>query len=142
MDDALTMGLGDPQGHLLGKPRCPQRGPGRAIELLVQAALGNILELEERQTIGLADVADLDNTPMREPGDRLGFGHEPGYVLGAGMSAGEDHLEGAFAVQANVACLVNHAHAAAAQLARDFVSGHCGCALLLMSIGPVRRDGC
>ena len=93
MDDTLAMGLGDPQGHLLGKPRRPCRGPGRAVELLVQAAAGEVLQLEERQAIGVADVADLDDRRMLEPGDRLGLGHEPGHVFGAGVSAGQDHLE-------------------------------------------------
>ena len=47
MDDTLTMCLGDSQGHLLGKARRPRRGPGRAIELLVQAAAGDVLQLEK-----------------------------------------------------------------------------------------------
>ena len=68
MDDTLAMGLGDPQGHLLGKPSRPRRGPGRAVELLVQAAAGDVLQLEERQAIGVADVADLDDRRMLRAG--------------------------------------------------------------------------
>jgi hypothetical protein len=47
MDDAEPMGLGDPQGHLLGKSSRPDRWPGSAVELLVQAAAREVLQLEE-----------------------------------------------------------------------------------------------
>ena len=48
MDDPLAMGLGDAQRQLLGRLRSPCRGPGRAVEVLVQAAPGTVLQLEER----------------------------------------------------------------------------------------------
>ena len=48
MDDPLAMGLGNPQGQLLGEPCRPHCRPGCAVELLIQAATGEILELEER----------------------------------------------------------------------------------------------
>ena len=40
----------------------------------------------------------------------------------AGMGPGQDHLQGAGAVQADLPGLVDHAHAAAAQLAQDLVA--------------------
>src|SRR5438105_4885025 len=49
---------------------------------------------------------------------------EPGPLLGAGVLGGEDHLEGDDAFEAQVPGLVDNAHAAAAQLARNLVTGH------------------
>ena len=40
------------------------------------------------------------------------------------MRAGQDHLEGARTVELNLAGLVNHAHAAASQLAFNVVAGY------------------
>ena len=43
--------------------------------------------------------------------------------VGAGVAAGQDHLEGDDAVEPELAGLVDDAHAAAAQLAQDLVAG-------------------
>ena len=58
-----------------------------------------------------------------ELGDGLGLGEEAGCRLGAGMAAAQDHLQSARTVQADLPGLVDHAHAAAAQLAQDLVAG-------------------
>ena len=63
---------------------------------------------------------------MLKPGDRLGLGDKAGHFFGTGMSAGQDHLEGAGPVQPDMAQPVDHAHAAAAELARDLVSRNRG----------------
>jgi hypothetical protein len=60
---------------------------------------------------------------MRELGDRLGLAKEPGAGLGRSMGAGQDHLERAGAIQPDLPSLVNHAHAAAAQLAEELIAG-------------------
>ena len=74
----------------------------------------------------LADVVDLDDVGVLEPGDGLGLGEEAGGGLGAGVRAGQDHLQGDGAVEPDLAGLVDDAHAAAAQLAQDLVAGERG----------------
>ena len=96
----------------------PLRQPGRAVEPLVQAAAGQVLQLEERQAAGLADGVDLDDVRVLELGDRLGLAEEAGDGLGRGVRAGQDHLERARAIEPDLPGLVDDAHAAAAQLAR------------------------
>ena len=62
-----------------------------------------ILQREERQAVGLADVVDLHDVGVLQAGDGLGLGQEAGDGLGAGMSTGQDHLQDARAVQAGPA---------------------------------------
>ena len=71
----------------------------------------------------LADVVDLDDVGVLEPGDGLGLGQEADGGLGAGVRAGQDHLQGDGAVEPDLAGLVDDPHAAAAQLALDLVAG-------------------
>src|SRR5580704_1179196 len=63
---------------------------------------------------------------MLQMGDGLGFDAETGQRLRAGEAAGEDHFEGAKAIEARLPRLVDHPHAAPAQLAEDLVAGHLG----------------
>ena len=56
-------------------------------------------------------------------GDRLGLGAEAGQLLRAGIRAGQDHLQGDDAVQAELPRLVDDAHAAVAQHFQDLVAG-------------------
>ena len=57
----------------------------------------------------------------RPPRPRCGSGPAR---CGAGVSAGQDHLQGDQALQLDVPGLVDHAHAAAAQLPQDLVTRH------------------
>ena len=123
MDDAQPVRLGNAPGYLLDQPRGTLRRPGNAIELSVQAAAGDILELQERQAIGLADVVDLHDVRVLEPGDRLGLRQEPGTNLGVGMGTGEDHLQGARAIEPDLAGPVDDPHAAPAQQPLDLETG-------------------
>ena len=104
----------------------PPRRPGRAVEPPVQAAAGDVLQLEERQAVGLADVVDLHDVGVLKPGDRLRLGQEASGRLDAGMGAAQDHLQDAGAVQKDLPGAVDDAHAAAAQLAQDLVAGDGG----------------
>ena len=56
------------------------------------------------------------------------YGLEPEtrHVLGAGVAAGQDHLQRHGALQGQVSCLVDHTHAAPAQHALDRVTRHGG----------------
>jgi hypothetical protein len=60
-----------------------------------------------------------------QPGDGLRFRAKASQVGGAGIFAGENHLEGDQAIELDVPRLVNHSHAAAAQLGEDFVLWNC-----------------
>ena len=62
--------------------------------------------------------------------------------LGAGVRAGQDHLQGARArLSRTCAGLVDDAHAAAAQLAEDLVAGDCGAGALGVRVSRSRRPG-
>ena len=123
MHDPQAMGFGHGPRQDLDEPRGPLRHPGRAVESLVQATSGQVLQLEERQALDFADGIDLDDVPMLQLGDRLGLAQESGDGLGPGMSAGQDHLDGAGAIEADLPGLIDDAHAAAAQLTEDLIAG-------------------
>ena len=99
VDDPQPVRLGDAAGQRLDQRRRPPRRPGGAVEPPVQAAALDILQLEEGQAVGLADVVDLDDVGVLEPGDGLGLGEEADGGDGVGVGAGQDHLQGAGAVQ-------------------------------------------
>ena len=82
-----------------------------------------ILQLEEGQAVGLADVVDLHDVGVLQAGDGLRLGQEADGGLVVGMGTGQDHLQGAGAVQEDLSGAVDDAHAAAAQLAQDLVAG-------------------
>ena len=48
----------------------------------------------------LADLVDLHDVRVLQPGDRLGLGAEARELRRPGVGAGEDHLEGDEAVRA------------------------------------------
>ena len=111
-------------GQRLDQPSPPAaaaRGCRRAARSRLPPA--DVLQLEEGQAVGLADVVDLDDVGVLELGDGLGLGQEAGGGDGVGVGAGQDHLQGAGAVQADLPGLVDDPHAAAAQLALDLVAG-------------------
>ena len=116
----------DAAGDLFGKPRGLLGVPGYPIEPLIETAAGDILQLEERQPVGLADMVYLDDIRMLELSDCLGFRHEADGGLRRGMRTGEDHLESAGAIEPDPPRLVHDAHAAAAEHAEDLVSGNGG----------------
>ena len=67
----------------------------------------------------LADLVDLHDVGVLQPGDGLGLGAEAGQLLPSpACAAGQDHLEGDEAVEPDLPGLVDDAHAAAAQLAQ------------------------
>ena len=95
MDDAQPVRLADAARQRLDQlGRQPGR-PGGAVEPAVEAAALDVLELEERQAVGLADMADLHDVGVLHPRDRLGLGQEADDRLGVGVGTGQDHLEDA-----------------------------------------------
>ncbi len=65
----------------------------------------------------LASLVDLDDLRVLQPSDRVGFGQETGPALRFGVRAGQDHLQRNHPVGMRLPGLINHAHAAPAQLA-------------------------
>ena len=55
---------------------------GRPLEAVGEAPPFEQLERDEGAAVGLADVVDLDDVGMVEPGDGLGLDQEPGAMLG------------------------------------------------------------
>ena len=78
---------------------------------------------EVGEAAGLADVVDLDDVGVLEAGDGLGLLVEPRQGDGAGVGAGQDHLERDQTIQVDLAGLVNDPHAAPAQLLEDLEAG-------------------
>ena len=70
------------------------RGPGGAVEPLGQAASLEVLQLQEGAAIVVADVVDLHDVGVAEPGDGLGLGQEACGSLRGGVGAGQDRLQG------------------------------------------------
>ena len=94
VNQAQPVGLGDRAGQWLDQGRGAPRRPGSAVDRLVEAAAGHVLELEKRQAVDLADGVDLDDVGVLEPGDGLSLAPEPEECVGIGVGAGQDHLQG------------------------------------------------
>ena len=89
-----------------------------------EAAAFDELQRQERPSVLLAHVVDLDDVGMLQPRDCLGLGVEAGDLGRAGVAAGQDHLERHLAIEADVPRPVDHAHPAATELLHDLVPGH------------------
>ena len=96
---------------------------GLAVDLLGEAAAGEILEGEIGKAVVLADVVDLDYVRMFNRRDGFGLAFEPGDILGPGVRAGADHFESDEPVEPRLPCLVHDAHSAHTQHAQDVVTG-------------------
>ena len=69
-----------------------------------------------------AVLVDLHDVGVLQARDGFGFGAEASQLLAAGMAACKDHLEGDEAIELEMACLVDNAHAAAAKYALNLVA--------------------
>ena len=114
------------------------RRPGALAEPLGQATTLDELQGEVRKPGVLADLVDLDDARVLELGDRPGLGPEPRELIGRGVGSGEDHLEGDIAVEAELAGLVNDAHATASQLLDKLIANR---RHRPASVGPISRLG-
>ena len=102
--------------------RVAQRQPGRiCAQQLGQAAPFDQLHAEVMLTLVFADFVDRHDVRMIEVGRRLGLLAEPAHVVGRSELAAQDHLQRHRAFQALLASFVDHAHAAAGNLAEQFV---------------------
>ena len=122
-DAALVSGVHGPgqRSHELGRGtrllRC-------GLQDLGQAAALDELQRQVRPAFVVSDLVDLDNVRMLQAGDGLGFGAKTGPLGLPGVGPGQDHLQGDEAIEAGLPGLVNDPHAAAPQLAEDFIAGH------------------
>ena len=103
-----------PGGFGGGLRQTPQRFP--------QVAAVHELQRKKGATVGLADLVDLHDVGMVQPGDGRRLDPEARPVIVIGVVAGQDHLEGDHPTQADLPRLVDHPHAAAAQHVQDFVA--------------------
>jgi hypothetical protein len=92
-----------------------------ARQALIEAAAVEQFQGHERQAVRFADVIDLEDVGMPEPGHRLGLDPEPGEVVGPRLAAAADHLEGDQAFEPAVPRLVDNAHSALAQPVENLV---------------------
>ena len=104
----------------------------RSASRSAEAAARDQLHGEVALAVVLADLVDRHDAGVVEQGDGLGLVLEPAQLVVAGQDAGPDHLEGHGPVEADLAGLVDDAHAAAAQLAAGSRSRR--------SSGRVRRE--
>ena len=96
---------------------------GGVCQFLGQAAPLDILHGEVGPSVPVADVVDLHDVRVAEGGDRLGLALESLPLGRAGVGAGQHHLQGDEAVQAQVPGPVDDAHAAATEHGLDLVAG-------------------
>ncbi len=124
MDDAAEMGVVDRsrQGfEQLGGLSCRQ---GSVRQTASERAAVDKLQREVRMAAILAHLVDLHDVGMLQSGHGLRLGPEARQFVAAGMSAGEDHLEGDDAPQARLPSAVDDAHASPTQLIQQLITGH------------------
>ena len=107
--------------HQFGRPA---NGLRLAIDLVRQAGAVNEFQGEIRQIVLFADIIDLHDMRMLQPGNGFGFRVETGSFALARKAPCQDHLQGNQAFQTKMACLVHHAHGAPPHFVQDFVAGH------------------
>jgi hypothetical protein len=86
-----------------------------------QAAALDIFHREERLAVAFADLVDRQDVRVIESRCRFGFALETLDVGRRSQSIRKDELQRDHTVQARLACLVHHAHAAPAQFTQQFV---------------------
>ncbi len=99
------------------------RGQRPTIEMLVERAAGAVFQGEERRAVVFADLVDLDDIGVGQPGDGLGLGTEADQFLAVGQRRA-DHLESNEPAKVDLPSEVDDAHASLAQLFEKLVAGN------------------
>jgi hypothetical protein len=124
VDDAVKVGEVHRPCQNLHEPGAFVRAGRRRAEPGGQTPAVHELQRQERPAFVFADLEDLHDVGVLKARDRLGLAAKEGQGAIAGVRSGQDHLERDHSVQGEMTGLVDDAHAAAAQLAQDFVTGH------------------
>ncbi len=122
MNDALVVSRLHGSGQRLHQRRRFPNRQRRTIQLLVQAAAAAEFQGEEGLALVFADLMDLHDVGMLQTGDRFRLDLEAGQIRLAGVTAGQDHLQGDEAMEFVLPGLVDDAHAAATQHAKDVIA--------------------
>ncbi len=99
MDNPSLVRLGHRVGEHEDEPGCIRRRPWRTIEMSVETAPDQVFEFDERLSIDLAHMIDLDDIRMTQTRDRRGLRPESGEGGSDVVRAGLDHLERAEPVE-------------------------------------------
>src|SRR5262249_47525115 len=99
------------------------RGLACAGEEASEVAAVDVLQGQEGAAIVFADLEDLDDVGVLEPGHRLRLDPCAGQLGGPGVRPGQDHLEGDPAGQGALPGSIDNTHPAPADLALDHVAG-------------------
>ena len=92
-------------------------------EAVLQRSTLEQLQGNEWRAIGLADLENLDDVGMMEPGDSLGLDPDAGQMIGAAPSVSTDHLHGNLAIQSPLPRPIDDPHTSLAQQVEDLISG-------------------
>ena len=98
-----------------------ERGHGLRGESLGEASAFGEFQRKVRAILMRTDRVDRDDVRMPEAGDRVGLGPESFALIGRGVPALGDRLEGNDAIECLLASLVDDAHTSPAELAEDLV---------------------
>jgi hypothetical protein len=141
VQDTVLVEVADRQGDLLDQRRGPDGVPSEAPYLRLQVARQQ-LHREVDLTSVFAGLVDRDDVRVVEPGERLDLLPEQTQRERAGVGSVMDHLEGDLALQLQVARLVDHAHAAAADPRPQLVAAeHRAVDHRGLALRPLRRSG-
>ena len=116
MHDAGRVRLGKRTRNLRGVVQALAERQSLALDQIVQRLAFHVLHGDEMHAVGFLDVVDGDNVGVIERRSRFSFLHEAAPPLRVLHLVLRQHLDGDEAVQVRVTGLVNHAHAAFAEL--------------------------
>ena len=98
-----------------------RRVPATICNSLGEAWTVDVFHGEKILAVELADLVDVDDIRVSQSSGGLGFDLKTADQLGRSQMAGQNHLHGDGAIESFLPSFVDHAHAAAADLADQFV---------------------
>ena len=104
------------------RPSSGSNGSSAAVDPVLEGAALDVLHDDEGAVLVLADVKDLDDVRVVEPGGEARLAREPlAHLVVAGEVVGEE-LDGDLAVELQVTGAVDRGHAAVAQPVLELVA--------------------
>jgi hypothetical protein len=125
VNDSLLMGRGYRPGQDFHQPRRLRSGQRRTLAMLLQAAAVDEFEGKERLSRLFADLIDLHDVGVMQPGNGRSFSAEAVALARPSLGTGADHFEGHDSVQLDLPGLVDDAHAAVTDLLQNLVPSRC-----------------